>query len=427
MRLRHRAIKRSPMIAEILSVGTELLVGAITNTNARFLSEKLAQNAIDVYRHTTVGDNPGRLLEALRQSFSRSDLVVVSGGLGPTEDDITARIASKFLGQPLVLSRAVRRHIASRLRKRDIRTTASIGRQSHVLKGCQIFLNRFGTAPGMLADTLLEGKRRWLLLLPGPPRELEPMFDFQALPAFIRNSGMRRETFAVRSLRIAGLSEPQTDQKVSDLLKQRPPVTVGIYTKLGEVELKVMAKAASRSKALSEINAVERKIRRRLGRRVFGTQNDTLASAAGRVLKNKRRTLAVAESCTGGLCASLLTDTPGSSEYFLGGIVAYDNRVKIAQLHVPASVIHRYGAVSRQTARHLSNGVRLKFGCDYGLGITGIAGPDGGSSKKPVGLVYISLSSAKRSKVWSYRFLGRREDIKWQAAHKALDLLRLFA
>ena len=414
------------MRAEVISIGTELLIGSITNTNARFISGRLAQNAIDVYHQVTVGDNVGRLVETLETAARRADIVITSGGLGPTEDDVTLESLLKFLNVPSVFHAPTRNHIRSRLKAAHLRLTPMALRQCQVPKGSLVFKNLNGAAPGLLCRAIRDRNSKWILVLPGPPRELEPMFDRAALPALLSHAKIKREHFLVRSLKIAGLTETQVAERVSLLLKSKPPLTVGIYAKPGLVTLKVMAKSASGRAAASMVAKIEKEIRRRLGAAVFGVDDETLSSVVGNLLKKNRKTLAVAESCTGGLLGSLITDTPGSSDYFIGGILAYYNRVKINDLSVDPEILKKHGAVSVQTAKAMALGTMKKLGSDFGIGITGIAGPDGVSKKKPVGLVYIAVMDKKRTVAKEFVFRGTRQEIKSRAAHTALNLLRGF-
>jgi nicotinamide-nucleotide amidase len=411
--------------AEILSVGTELLLGSILNTNARFLSQKLAENAIDVYFQTTVGDNPGRIAECLKTALSRAELVITCGGLGPTEDDVTAQSLAEFTGKKLVFDPPTYRSIMKRLARQDRRMTRLIKRQCLVPQGARILENRNGTAPGFLCTCVYRGQKRWLLALPGPPRELEPMFTKQALPLLRPLTGTKPGSFVLRGLKIAGLIEAEVAPKVDDLLKMRPPVTVGIYARPGEVELKIMAKAVDRRSAERLAAGVERTIRRRLGNKVFGTGDDTMASVVGGLLRKTGRTLATAESCTGGLLSSLITDVAGSSDYYIGGLMAYSNAIKKLELLIPEKVLKKDGAVSREVAALMARNIRKLYGSDHGIGITGIAGPGGGSPRKPVGLVHIAVSSGRKTLCRKFRFVGSRTEIKNRAANTALDLLRL--
>ena len=412
------------MRAEILSIGTELLLGSIVNTNARFLSQKLAENAVDVYYQTTVGDNPGRIAECLGAALERAEIVITCGGLGPTEDDVTAQSLSDFLGKPLVFHEATYRSILRRLAFQGRVMTRLIKRQCLVPQGARVMDNKNGTAPGILCETHFRDQKRWVVALPGPPRELEPLFTRQALPLLVRLAGIKKSAFIIRSLKIAGLIEAEVAPKVSDLLRLKPPVTVGIYARPGEVELKIMAKAASRHAAQKLVNGVEKKIRARLGKKIFGTGDETLAWAAGRLLRAQRKTLSTAESCTGGLLSSLITDEPGSSDYYLGGLTAYSNEIKKLELLIPEAALKKFGAVSRPVAELMAQNIRKIYGTDHGVAITGIAGPSGGTPKKPVGLVYIGIASGKKTLSKKFRFLGSRMEIKHRAANTALDLLR---
>ncbi len=403
------------MRAEILSIGTEILVGSILNTNARFLAEKLAENGIDVYHQVTVGDNPGRIVEALGVARSRADLVITTGGLGPTEDDVTAQSVAEFLGRPLALHRPTYEAIVRRLKIRRLGMTQMIERQCFVPEGAHVLPNPNGTAPGIFCENIL--------LLPGPPRELEPMFVNYALPFLFKQLKLKHECFIRRSLKISGVIEAQVAQKVNALLKLKPPLTLGIYAKLGEVELKIMSKAVSKEKALAAARQLEKKIRARTGKWIYGTDDETLESVVGKILRAKRKTLSVAESCTGGLVSSRITRIPGSSDFFLGGVVAYSNRIKHEIIGVNPKTLARFGAVSPQTARALAENIRIQFKTDYAISVTGIAGPTGGSTTKPIGLVFIAIAAPKRTRIHRYRFLGSRADIQSRSATEALHLL----
>lgn len=373
------------MKAEIIAIGTELLLGDIVNSNAAYLSQKLAELGIDVYRHSVIGDNPARILSLLKSAMSRSDIVITTGGLGPTVDDVTLATIKPY-----------------------------IHNNTLTLK------NNVGTAPGLfikLPDNKL------LIALPGPPRELEPMFERSAIPLLKKISGAK-SVIKSRVIKITSLSEPKVNEKVKSILKLKPPVTVGIYAKLGEVDLKVVAKAKSENQAQKLIAPVERKIRARLGGYVFGADKQILEAVVGGLLIKNKKTLAIAESCTGGLISSRVTGVPGSSKYFKLGIVAYSNKAKQSLLNIPISVLKNYGAVSKQTAGIMAQGIRQIAGTDIGLAVTGIAGPAGATKTKPVGLVYIALAAANKTTCKEYRFRGDRTAIKWLTSQAALDLLR---
>ena len=411
--------------AEIISIGTELLVGSILNTNAKFLSEKLAENAIDVYRQTTVGDNIQRIVDVFEKGAARSDILISSGGLGPTADDVTLKALSCFISKPLVLHKLTYRYVLSRLKTRGFPMTRLVAKQCYLPEGAWVIQNRFGTAPGVLCGALAGNKKIWVLVLPGPPRELEPMFVTQALPLLKKLIRLPKSKFLIRSVHITGITEAEVAQKVPGLLNLKPPTTVGIYAKSFEVELKIMAKHASVSLAKKSADLIERKIRKSLKEKVLGIDQASLSSVIGSLLKKRHCTLAVAESCTGGLVSYGITETPGSSDYFLGAIVSYHNRIKTLELGIAAELIKKHGAVSEIVAKKMAENIQSKFGADYGIGITGIAGPSGGSAAKPVGLVYIAIAGKNKVLCRKKQFFGNRVEIQSRAAHHALDLLRL--
>lgn len=379
------AVYNTLMRAEIVSIGTELLLGHTVDTNSAYISQKLAELGIDVYHHTTVGDNPQRLADTVRRGLHRANLVIMSGGLGPTVDDITIETLSKFSG----------------------------------VKTAKTIKNRVGTAPGII----IENDDRAIICLPGPPRELVPMFENDIAP-YLKKICTRGSIIRSRTIRITGLSESHVNDMVKDILMLKPPTTVGIYAKLGEVDLKIMSKADSAAGACKSIKKIEGIIYRRLKNNIFGYDNDTLESAVGDALRKKRLTIAIAESCTGGLISSRITDVSGSSEYFLAGITAYSNPIKEKVLGVKSGLIKKYGAVSRQVALGMAIGARTLCDSDIGVGVTGIAGPKGDTKSKPVGLVYISLVYGRKRIVKKYNFHGSRQDIKFRASQAALNLIR---
>ncbi len=413
------------MRAEIISIGTELLLGSILNTNARFLSQRLAENAIDVFHQATVGDNVDRIVQSFEAALKRSDIVIASGGLGPTEDDVTMQALSKVLGKPLSLHKPTYSAILNRLKIRKYRMTQLIARQCFVPPDSAVLQNINGTAPAVLCETRALHQKKWILVLPGPPRELEPLFESKALPLLLKKTGIKKEFFILRSLKIAGLVEAEVASKVTDLLKLRPPLTLGIYARPGEVELKIMAKSKSRKTAARMVRGLEKKIRGRLGNKIFGADSETLSSVIGELLKKQKKTLSVAESCTGGLLSNLITETSGSSKYYLGGIIAYSNRIKTKELCVRESLLAKHGAVSAQVAKEMAINARTLYKSNYAIAVTGIAGPNGGSPKKPVGLVYTAIASNRGVRCFKNVFFGNRTEIKSRAAYTALDQLRL--
>ncbi len=413
------------MNVEILSIGTELLVGSILDTNARFLCQKLAENAINVFYRTTVGDNIERIVKAFEEASERADILITSGGLGPTEDDVTVRALGRFLQEPLVLHKPTYRFIRERLKERRYSMTRLIARQCYLPRSARVMPNKRGTAPALLCEYRRGGCQKWLLVLPGPPRELEPLFTQTALPLLIRCARIKKEHFMIRSVKIAGAAEVDIARKVPHLLKMKPPITVGIYATPGEVELKIMAKTTSHREAKKKVSHIERDIRSRLKKLVYGTDSDTLSSVVGELLKNLGATLSAAESCTGGLLSSVVTQTPGSSRYFLGSIVSYSNHIKTRELGISPALIKKHGAVSDSVASQMAESIRRMFGSDYGIGITGIAGPGGGTTSKPVGLVYIALSGRQGVVCERWQFFGSRQEIRSRAVSTALNRLRI--
>jgi nicotinamide-nucleotide amidase len=410
----------SCMKAEIISIGTELLLGHIINTNAAYLSQKLAEAGIDVYHQATVGDNVERLCDAIKASLKRSDMVIMSGGLGPTIDDVTVEAISKLTGRPLVINKMVLKDLRDYFKFRKIKCPKESLRQAYMPKGVRLVRNHVGTAPGLIAEYY--GKE--IICLPGPPRELEPMFTADIIP-YIKKGIKNAHPIRSRSIKITGLGESQVDASVRDLLRLKPPTTVGIYASPGMVQLKIMAKAKNDQLAKMAINKIERKIHSRLKEHIFGCDDQTLESAVGMTLLKKKMTIATAESCTGGLIANRLTNVSGSSGYYTMGAITYSNASKTATLGVPEEMIDKYGAVSGQVALEMAKGIRRLAGSNIGLSTTGIAGPLGGNKKKPVGLVFIALVTGKKARVWEFRFRGSREEIKFQASQTALNIIRI--
>ncbi|MCX5680152.1 MAG: competence/damage-inducible protein A [Candidatus Omnitrophica bacterium] len=406
------------MNAEIISIGTELLLGHVVNTNASFLSEKLAEAGIDVYRHATVGDNPARLTAAIMRALGRSDIVITSGGLGPTVDDITIETVAQLIGRKLILNRIILKDVKDYFKSKKVLFPKESLRQAYIPEGVKWIRNRVGTAPGLIAQYF----SKKIVCLPGPPREIVPMFERDILPIIKRMSG--GPVIRFRTIKTTGLAESQVDGKVRDLLNLKPPTTVGIYAKLGQVDLKIMAKAKTVREAERNISTVEKKIRFRLKEYIFGYDTDTLESAVVDTLIKKGLTIATAESCTGGLLANRITNVGGSSESFKAGLIAYANEAKESFLGVSHKTLKLHGAVSRPVAIEMAHAIKHYACADIGISITGIAGPTGGTKNKPVGLIYIALVTNEKCIVKEMRFRGSREEIKLQSSQAALDLIR---
>jgi len=416
------------MKAEIINIGTELLLGQIINTNAAALGQRMALTGIDVCYQSVVGDNKDRLAKNLRNGLKRSDVVIITGGLGPTEDDITVGAIAKSLDTKLILNKRVLAGIEARFKKSNIRMPASNIRQAYIPQKAKIIENHQGTAPGLIIKVKAN---KYLIALPGVPREMEAMMD-KVIP-FLKKIKPQKSIIKSRSIKITGLSESAVNDKVADLLKMGPEVTLGIYASPSEIALRITAKAENEKTANKAISKIEKELKIRLKEYIFGTGPQTLESVIGDLLIKQKMTLAVAESCTGGLITNRLTNIPGSSKYLLMGITAYSNKAKIEILKVPSKVIKQHGAVSSLTALAMAKGIQKLSNSHLALGITGIAGP-GTSEKKPTGLVYISfVAGTKKSRkikyteyCHKYNFSGSREIVKYRTSQAALDIIRRY-
>lgn len=406
------------MRGEIIAVGTELLLGQITNTNARFLSEQLAKIGIDVYYHTVVGDNRNRLQQVVRQAASRSDLIVLCGGLGPTDDDLTREVVSDVISVPLALHEPTLARIQSFFNRLKRPMTDNNRKQAMVFAGGTVFPNDNGTAPGLAIST---GDRHYILL-PGPPRELTPMFHEQVRP-YLQKLLPQDAVVHSRVLHFMGIGESLLETKISDLIERQSNPTVAPLAKEGEVTLRLTAKAATAKQAEALIRSVEIPIRERIGQYLYGVDVPSLAHIVVSRLTETKQTVAVAESCTGGFLSSLFTSVPGSSAVFKSGVVCYSAESKEQLLGVPAAVIDKYGTVSEEVARLLAENVREQARSDYGIGVTGVAGPEAVEGK-PVGRVYVALARKVRPTVAkTLNLAGLRETIQRLAAKQAMFLL----
>ena len=405
------------MHAELLTIGSELLNGATVNSNAAYLARRLAEAGIACRRQTAVRDDRVELCEALQETIGRTSLVLITGGLGPTFDDITLEMLAEVTGHPLVRSPAVAATIRRFYTRRQRTLQRAALRQAALPEGGVPLPNPIGTAPGVW----LELGGRIVVALPGVPAEMRAIMDRSVMPRLRRL--VRGTAMAHRTLRTVGIVELSI-QEILERLPIPDQIEVGLYPHLRAVDVRLTATARSRREARRLVQRLETALRRRLGSVVYGVDGDTLEAVVGTLLVARHKTLSVAESCTGGLIADRITDVSGSSRYFRGGVIAYHNALKQSRLGVPARILTRHGAVSAQTATRMAEGVRLFAGSDLGLAITGIAGPTGGTKTKPVGLVYLALADGRRTQVARHQFFGDRESIKWQAAQTALDALR---
>lgn len=405
------------MRAEIISCGTELLLGHITDTNATYLAQSLAPLGIDLYYVSQVGDNQGRIVEVLRRAWSRSDLIVMTGGLGPTEDDLTRESISELMGETMQVDpqlekdlRAMFAHMGSKMPERNVK-------QATLIPSARALPNPVGTAPGWW----VEKDGRIVIAMPGVPKEMFRMWEEEAIPRLLSYAG---SAIFTRILRVSGLGESTVEERLGELTRSSNP-TIATYAKNDAIDVRVTAKSATREEAQRLVDEMDARVRAVLGRTVFGIDKDTLASVAGKMLLERKQTVSVMESLTGGLLSSMITDVPGSSNYFAGGSVAYSTELK-AQMGVPREILEQHGAVSEETARAMAHAIRERLGTDVGIGITGVAGPDE-QEGKPVGTVYIAIDGPEglvSSKGPGWR--SSRGDSKRLSALAALNLLRLY-
>lgn len=406
-----------PVQAEILSVGTELLLGEITDTNSQEISARLRDTGISVYRRVTLGDNPARLTAAFKEALSRASLVIATGGLGPTDDDVTAECLAAALGVPLEFHQGAWEDMLDWFSRRGRQPSESDRKQAMIIKGGSPLRNRNGTAPGQVVA--LDGKMA--ALLPGPPREMIPMFENHLLP-LIRSTFSDLVPLFIRNLKLVGLPESKIGEAVRDLM-DCPNPSLAPYASQGEIRLRIAARHENASEAKALVSEVEEEVRKRLGDHIYGADADTLESVCGAMLARRGLTLGVAESVTGGLVSHRLTMVPGSSRYFKMGVVAYNPAMKSSCLGVPREAVERDEAVNADVAVSMAEGVRDLAGAKVGLATTGFAGPSGGTEREPVGTVYVAVVHEGGHSVDRLIYSGSRASIKEYGSGRALFML----
>ncbi len=404
------------MNAEILAVGTELLLGDIVNTNAQFIAQGLAELGIDVYYQTVVGDNPGRLKSAMHNAFDRADIIITTGGLGPTEDDLTKEIGAQYFGRKLVLDEKALDRIKKFFDKMKRPMTDNNVKQAMVPENAVVMYNANGTAPGII----IENEKQILIMMPGPPREMKPMFSQQVKPYL---ASKQEYTLVSRVLRIAGVGESAMEMQVKDLIASQTNPTVAPYAKDVEAVLRITARAENADEAEKIIEPVAQEIYSRFGKSVYAEGETSMQETVAQMLVKRNKTIAVAESCTGGLVASRLIEYPGISAVLLEGAVTYSNEAKMRRLGVKRQTLETYGAVSAETAVEMAEGIAKSSGASIGLSTTGVAGP-GPSEGKPEGLVFIGVYIEGKTYVKELNLAGKRNVIRERAAYNALDYLR---
>ena len=407
------------MRGELIFVGTELLLGQIINTNAAYLGENLASLGVDLYHSSVVGDNLDRIKGTILTALGRSDLILITGGLGPTFDDITREGIAAAIGRELVYDPQVMAQIEAHFNRVKYKILPIHRRQAYVLSsGCQVVPNPIGSAPGLIIG--VGGK--WIIAMPGVPREMKRMCEDTIFPWIVGKAG--KSVIQSRVLKVCGMGESTVANELQEIVESLTNPTIAFLARPNEVSVRITAKASDSDEASRMIAVVADQIREKLGENVFGEDDQTMEEVVGSLLSDHHSTLAIAESCTGGLISDRITDVPGSSGYFQGTVVSYSNQLKNRLLNVSEEDLRQHGAVSSSVAVQMAQGVRNLVETDYGLGITGVAGPTGATPQKPVGLVYIALASENGAYSKEFRFIGGRTIVKRRASQMALDMLR---
>lgn len=414
----YRSVSAFMLSAEIIAIGSELLTPTKTDTNSLWLTEKLNDIGIDVKLKTIVGDDGSRLEETVRDAMRRSDIVITTGGLGPTEDDITRQFTANALDRKLVYHDAIEHHLRERFRHWGREMPEINKRQAYIIDGAEILPNPNGSAFGMC----FESGGKILAILPGPPRENQPMFEEYVFPKLKAIAGEFHT--ARRILRVSGKGESAIDEIAAPIYTKYPDVETSILFNRSEVEIHIAAHAGNPDDAISTVDKLAHELAAALGDAVFSKNGETMEEVVGMRLLERAETVALAESCTGGLVARRLTEIPGSSAYFMEGAVTYSNDAKIKRLGVAREIMKNHGAVSAECSEAMAAGMRTQAGTDHAISVTGIAGPDGGSDEKPVGTVFIGYAGPKGTKSVKITLPGDRYLIRWRASQAALDYLR---
>lgn len=405
------------MRVEVINTGTELLLGDILNTNFQYISKKLNYLGFDVLYQTTVGDNPQRMKQVLQQAMERSDIIITSGGLGPTRGDITKEVVTELCGLETYMDLGIWGNISDYFYQKGMIMPQNNEKQAYIPLGAEILENSVGTAPGIW----LESDGKVFILLPGPPAELEDVFSKQLMPRLMKRYG-NLGSIVSRVIHLRKIGESQAAELLDTLIVEQTNPTVALYARKGEVVIRITAKASNYDEAKKMLDNFEVKTRQQLGDHIYGIDDEPLAAALGKLLSERRKRLAIAESCSGGLVSSMITDISGASEYFAGAAVTYTNEAKQKLVNVSDQTLQKHGAVSKETACEMAVGVKDLFGSDYGLSITGNAGP-GASEGKQIGLVYIAMASDEEVYCEEYRFLSTRIENKQRIAVEAISMV----
>lgn len=411
-----------PVNAEIIAVGSEMLTPYRQDTNSLFLTEKLNDLGVEVRFKSIVGDDRENLVAAAKLAMRRSDIIIFSGGLGPTEDDLTREAVAEALGLTLNCDPAIVAKLEERFAKRGYKFFANNAKQADVIANATALPNTMGTAPGQWISGKYDGQERILMLLPGPPYELKPLFENECIPRL--RAKVPAQHIATRTLKMAMSPESQVDARVAPIYKTYTDVETTILAGGGEIVLHLRCRKDSQAEAEARVEELAEKIEDEMGDAIFSRKGETIEQIVSYLLQMRGMTLATAESCTGGLLAERITSISGSSRYFLGGAVVYSNELKTQFANVPKALIDKHGAVSREVAAALAEGIRKRCLSSYGVGITGVAGPTGGTEQKPVGLVYVALTGEEGTQVVERNFPGDRKRIRQFATQQALEMIR---
>lgn len=409
------------MVVEIVTTGSELLLGQVINTNVAYMSSRLNELGFDVVYQTTVGDNHDRMKAVLEHALSRADIVITSGGLGPTQGDITKEVSAEIFGRKMKLHAESKRRMDEHFAKRHVVWTDNNLRQVTLPEGAEVFLNYNGIASGVV----LENNGKFLINLPGPPSEMKDMFERSLKPFLERKFGFKH-VIVSKVLNTCGIGESLLETKIKDLILSQSNPTLALLIRPTGVIIRITAKANTNEQAQIMIAQMEEKIVARVGEYIYATNDEDMEAVVAKLLKDNCLTVACAESCTGGMLASRLTSISGSSAYIKGSIVTYSNEMKVKLLGVNEEVLNTKGAVSEEVAKQMAEGIRKTIGSDIGIGITGIAGPTGGTDKKPVGLVYIALTGKCGTIVTENVFSGDRKRIRYRSTQQALEMIRQY-
>ena len=409
------------MKAEIISIGSEILRGQITDTNANFIAQKLAELSIDLNYISAVGDNQKMLLSLLKKAFCRSDLIITTGGLGPTEDDITYQVIAKTLHLKLIKSPEAEKNLKRILHTIKIKLSPSNLKQAYLPEGAKVITNKYGTAPAMI----LEKDNKIICSFPGVPHEMKKLIEENLIP-YLKEKFPPSIIKKSKTLKITGLGEASVNELIRDYINKHTNFSFGIYANPEDIQVQITTQAPTEKEVEKLLQSSVNQLTKILGDYIYGSDEETIEEVVGNLLKTKKLKLAVAESCTGGMLGEMITRIPGSSEYFPGGVISYQAKIKEDLLKVPPEAIRKYGEVSRQVAKLMAEGVRRCCHSNIGISITGIAGPGGATEKKKVGLVYMALADGKKTITQKHQLFGNRQLIRLRACRRVLNMLRMY-